>query len=301
LVALAVATAGSIVAMLLWALFRGMIPGIGPGQPEEDASATREAVQFATAEVIREATRESLRATDTVIAQATATTETEIAHERGTASARTSIAQATRAYATAQAPVTQTARAQALETTRAHAEETVTALSASATQVYGPSNGNLEPPGGDQVACDEAGLTLHNFIAEARFYNPGPESGQPWDYGIIFPNLGTETDYRLTVSSDGDWALNLHSTGFDITNRDETALLDVSEGGSNTLKLVVTEEGAYLFINGRYVTTLDLDMFEIVSPDRALHPVLICAGVKSGYSVPGRATRYEDFTVWSLP
>src|SRR5688500_15168889 len=142
LVALAVATTGSVLAMLLWALFRGMIPG--SSQSSEDVSATREAIQFATAEVVRETTRESLRAKDTTVALVTATAKAILVHEQGTVSARTAVAEATQAHATAQAPVTQTARAQAVETARSQAEATTAALSERATLVYGPSSGSLE-------------------------------------------------------------------------------------------------------------------------------------------------------------
>jgi hypothetical protein len=183
---------------------------------------------------------------------------------------------------------------------RSQAEATTEALSERATQVHEPSTGALEPPGGNEVACDDSRVTAHNFIAEARFYNPSAPD-QAWDYGFIFLNVGTETDYRLTVDSGGSWALNLHSPGFDITNRDETTLLDLGEGGSNRLKLVVSGDTAYLFINGQYATALDMDLYEMVGPERALHPVLICAGINSGFAALGRTTRYEDFTVWELP
>lgn len=275
------------------------IGGDTPGLSQRDISSTAEAVQFATSEAIRQATRVAANASHTAIAQAT---NTVIARERRAEADRTSVASTAQARATAQAPATRTVRAQAFETARAEAEATIQVLNEHASQVYGPSDGALAQEAGDLVACDDAGVKLRNFVVEAKFRNPQAEPGEKWDYGIVFLNLGGQTQYRLILDSDGRWTLNLHGSGFDIENRDTTDLLDLSQGGSNRLKLFLTGDTAQLYLNGKYVSTLDLDMWGgMGAASPYMHSVLICAGIKRGYSLPGKSTVYEDFSVWELP
>jgi hypothetical protein len=274
---------------------------IGDGVPSlstKDASSTAEAVQFATSEAIRQTTRVAANASNTAIAQAI---HTVAARERKAEVGRTSIASTAQARATAQAPATQTVRAQAFQTAHAQAEATVRVLNEQATQVYGPSDGALEQEAGDEVACDDTGVKLSDFVVEAKFRNPQAEPGEKWDYGIIFLNLGGQTQYRLILDSDGRWTLNLHGSGFDIENRDTTDLLDLSQGGSNTLKLFVAGDTGYLYLNGGYLSTLDLDMLGMGAASAYTHNVLICTGIKRGYSLPGRSTIYEGLSVWALP
>jgi hypothetical protein len=286
-------TLASIAALifLFWLLFRG-----NPSTPtlsSRDTSATREAIQFATGEALRQATREAAAPTTTAIARITSTVQ---AHERD---ARTATA-AAQARSTAQAPATQTARAQAFATSRTQAEATTQALTTLSTLVYGPSGGTLEQTAASQVACDSSHITLSDFIAEATFHNPGPVS-QPWDYGIIFSNLEDESEYRLVLDSGGSWTLNLHSTGFDISNRDTTPLLDLSPTGSNTLKLFVTDNIGDLYINSHYVDTLDLTMFGLDPSTESEHDIFVCIGILEGNALTERPVVYDNFTIWSLP
>lgn len=287
----------SALALLGWLLLRGS-PSTPTLSPLE-VSSTREAVQFATAEAARQATREAVAPTRTAAAQATATAAT---HERETAAARTSTAEA-HARSTAQAPVTQTAQAHVFETARAQAEATASTLTTLSTLVYGPSSGTLAQTEGNQasqVACDFSRITLSDFIAEATFHNP--ETPPPaWDYGIIFSNLEDESEHRLILDADGSWTLNLHSSGFDISNRDTTPLLDLSPTGSNTLKLFVADATGYLFINGHYIDTLDLTMFGLDQSIESEHDISVCTGIMEGNAITGRPVIYDHFTIWSLP
>jgi hypothetical protein len=290
-------TLASIAALifLFWLLFRSNPSA--PALSSQQTSATREAAQFATGEAIRQATRDAAAPTTTAVARATSTAR---AQKRETASsARTSTA-AAQARSTAQAPATQTAQAQAFATAQTEAEATTQALTTLSTLVYGPAGGVLEQTERNQIACNPSHITLSDFIAEATFHNPGPTS-QPWDYGIIFSNLEDESEYRLILDSGGSWTLNLHSTGFDISNRDTTPLLDLSPTGSNTLKLFVTDNIGDLYINSHYVDTHDLTMFGLDPSTESEHDISICAGIMEGNDLVGRPVVYDNFTIWSLP
>jgi hypothetical protein len=262
-----------------------------PNPPSIDTSATSEAARFATTQANRQGT-------STAIAQATGTTQ---AHEREVAAAQTAAAGTAQAKATAQAPPTLTARALAFATARAQAQATVETLSLQAEVAYGPSNGMLTQGRSSEVPCQAVGVALRNFIAQVAFSNPDDTPARPWDYGIVFSNIGEGTDYRLTLDSDSRWALNLHSEGYDITNRDHSDLIDLAPGGSNTLKLFVVGDSALLYINGQYVDTLDLIMFGLGQSGDSNHDVMACAGTKREDTFTGRQIEYTDFTVWSLP
>ena len=300
-----------VVGLLIWLMTRQ-----GPSTPAisaTDASSTREVIQFATGEAGRLATRVAQAPSQTAEARATGAA---VAEARKTASAQVAAASTTQARSTAQArateaiPVTQTARARAFAEAHAEANATVLALVERAIPLFGPLSGKLEQLEGDQapqVSCFSPRTTVGDFIAEATFYNPTASDPLPsppaWDYGIVFSNLDGEndTEYRLILASDGSWTLNLHSSGFDISNRDSTPFLDLSNEGSNALKLYVTGDTSYLYINGQYVDTLDLSMFGMGQSSGGRHDVSICAGMLAGNAIKGRPTTYEALRVWSLP
>ena len=116
-----------------------------------------------------------------------------------------------------------------------------------------------------EVACSAPAATSRDFVAEVHFQNPAisteESTKQSWDYGLVFAHPDDGLQYRLILDSGGKWTLNLHTDGYDIENRDDTPLLDLSYQGSNSLKLAVVGEEAHLYINGTFIDTLDLTMF----------------------------------------
>ena len=273
----------------------------GPGQTglsKQDVSATAEAVDFATAQAGRQATQEAAGAVATGFAQGTATAITK---EQEAAASQTAVAATAEARATAEAPPTLTAQAVEFEAARTQADAEAQALDKQATRIYGPKSGQLEQTDANQVTCEPAEVALRDFVAEIRFHNPATGLSHSWDYGIIFSNSGDDTDYRLILDSTGHWTLNLHSEGYDISNRDSTQMLALSKGGTNTLKLYVTGDTTLLYINGQYVDTLDLNMFGQGPASGTLHDVSACAGISKEDAATGTSTGYEDFTVWALP
>ena len=283
-----------VVALIVLVLARPATPSLS----QAEVSGTREAVQAATSQAEMRATMKAGVATGTARARATTTAEVR---EREAGASQTA---ETQARATAEAPPTLTAQARAYETDRVQAEATVQVLEEQAALVYGPTKGTLEQLEADEVPCAAAGLNLREFVAEATFRNPqiaGAETDQAWDYGIVFSNLGEGTEYRAILDSRGTWTFSLHSDAYDISISDMTVPTDVSDEGSNTLKLFVTGEMAQLYANGRYIGTFDLVMLELGQSSEAAHDVMVCAGVREGYGAVGRVTGYEGFRVWSLP
>jgi hypothetical protein len=284
------AVAVVVVALVVLMLARPTTPSLSPAE----VSGTREAVQVATSQAEGRATARAGRASGTARARATITAEA-----RGLEATATQAA-----LATAEAPPTLTAEARAYATARVQAEATALVLDEQAIPVYGLTVGTLEQMERDEVPCAAAGLNLLEFVAEATFRNPqaaGAEADQAWDYGLVFSNLGEGTEYRAILDSGGSWTFSLHSNAYDISISDATGLMDLSGGGSNTLKLFVTGGEAQLYVNGSYIDTFDLNMLGLEQSSEAAHDVMVCAGMREGYGGVGRVTQYEEFSVWFLP
>jgi hypothetical protein len=277
-----------------------------PGLSAADASATAEAHQFATAEVARQSTAVSVRRTSTASARATGTAQAVARTTREVASTATEAARiestaTALALASAVAPATHTAQAIAFEERRAQAEIVTQQLEAQVTQVFGPSSGSLDHNIDNTPTCALTGLVLHNFIASARIYNPYSAAQHPWDHGITFSNEGEDTSYSLLLRSSGQYTLKLAGPAFHIELNESTDLLDLSRPGDNTLKLYLHDDVAYIYINNLYADTIHLrDMSLGQATDTNHHPQL-CINLDEGSAQQDATTRYEDFTVWSLP
>ncbi|MBC7263400.1 MAG: tetratricopeptide repeat protein [Chloroflexi bacterium] len=168
------------------------------------------------------------------------------------------------------------------------------------TQTYGPADGNLRHEEGDRAQGQYASAYLRDFAAEARFYNPYAPSEGRWDYGFGFRQTADELHYRLHVNSDAEWILELltgHTAGvWEYKNIASGQLtnLDTSATGANRLRLVVQGDTAFFFVNDEYITALD------VSEKNVPGNVWLGTGMRRGYLIAGKSTRYEDFTVWPL-
>jgi hypothetical protein len=278
----------------------------GPPLSAADASATAEARQFATAEVARQATAVSVRRTSTASARATGTAAaiaraTREVESTATEAARIESTATAEAAASAIAPATQTAQALAYEEERARVEAITRRLDDQASQVFGPSAGTLDHKLDGTPTCLETGLSLSNFIVSARIYNPYSPSQHPWDYGIAFANEGYNTYYSLVVRSSGQYALKLAGEAFYIEFNEATDLLDLSRPGDNTLKLYVNEAVVYVYLNGVYADTIELQNISLGHPSDVTHSPMLCANLDEGSALENPTTRYGDFTVWALP
>lgn len=138
---------------------------------------------------------------------------------------------------------------------------------------------------------------LVNFIAEVRFYNPFSSSTKIWDYGMAFRSTGGGEQYRLQIRSNQTWELGYwgDDNGGILVNRGELKSLDISENGSNCIRLIVVNQKGWFFLNGKYITQLDLSK-KIVSGF-----IWVGTGFFSGDKITGKVTKYNEFTVWSLP
>ena len=189
----------------------------------------------------------------------------------------------------------------ARETATAQAQSTKAALlsniEASRSLVFGPTTGVLEHTANDLIAAQDAGVNLRDFVIEARLFNPYSTSQGSWDYGFIFRHAEKNTHFRFVIKSEKSWAL-VNNTGDPdgvIIAQGELPSLDVSENGSNLIKLIFQGESGWFLLNAETITELDLSA--------RMNPgaIFIATGIFQGDGKAGSSTRFSDFAIWSLP
>ncbi len=202
-----------------------------------------------------------------------------------------------RAEATARA-ATPTARA-------AGPMATATAAARAAVRAFGPLDGTLDHNEGPRIPTQAAGVTLRDFVAEARFYNRYPLAGLQkdvgdWDYGFFFRETGDNQQYHLGIRSGPgapQWGLELWDGGTHevVSVGSLWGKLHTSPDGSNRVRVIARGGSGILLLNDDYLASLDLS--------RKLAPgdVRVATGLGPANKIGGKATRYEGFTVWSLP
>lgn len=233
----------------------------------------------------------TLTPTATPNAEATASAQAQATGTARAAALATREAEQTataRAEATTRAQGTATAAAQA-SATRGSLVNAINTLAQSGKRAYYSDRGeiNATPP---YVTIENAGGTsLRNFVIEVRFLNPGPN----WAYQLGFRDSGPYSHYRLVVNSSSQWGLIMPTeNGGPNTVQTKTIAsgvatgVDLSPSGSNQVRLVVNDKAAFLFLNGQYVSAMD------VSERNTSGGIWIGSGT---------SFRYENFLVSALP
>ncbi len=181
---------------------------------------------------------------------------------------------------------------------RAPSQETITRLTQRARLAAGPSAGVFaytDASALTRVEQADADVTVRDFIAEARFFVPYDRRDGKWDCGFLFRMDGPASQYRLVVSSDARYQLDLWGGGGARTVADGPAEgLTTAAMGFNDVRLVASGGDGYLSLNGGHVATLDL------AARAARGKVAAATALFGGNALPGRTMRYERFAVLSL-
>jgi hypothetical protein len=137
-------------------------------------------------------------------------------------------------------------------------------------------------------------VNLRNFVAEATFLHPYPAAESSWDWGLAFRG-GSDTHW-LVIESDGDWSHVERASGEDVF-LDQGSLANLATGveESNQLTLIALDDAAYFFVNGEFVTTLNLSGWQQAGD------VSLAAAFYEGNEIAGTSTGFRDFTIWPLP
>jgi hypothetical protein len=156
---------------------------------------------------------------------------------------------------------------------------------------FGPSSGEMPHIEDDFLESVYADPSPADFIASATFVNP---FAGDWDIGLIFRQVAADDEMRLVIHSEGFWNLNDRNgdEDFFVADGDVSDVLDLSANGENKVILAAIGEQGYFFLNGRFISTLDLSS-RIGAGDLA-----VATGFYVDSERPGSSTAYRDFTIW---
>ena len=247
---------------------------------------------------VQTATTYSLWTTAIAVRQSTLTAQAQATTDAQATSTAASLA----ATATVQTQIAATAQALASVIAPPSVQATIEALARLATRVYGPADNQLEHHKNDAVEASVSVRLPSNFIVEGRFYNPDVPLTAQWSYGFMFRDMAdtAKGHYRVYIQSDGKWRFASVTPrpgkwDFEFPASGNLSNLDRSPNGSNQLRLVVNGGEAYLFVNGKYIDTLNVS--------ERLGPGLLWPAIEfeAELGVDGKVTRYEDLTAWELP
>ena len=161
---------------------------------------------------------------------------------------------------------------------------------------FGPVDGELRhDPSDGFIKTEYADVYLADFIVSATFVNPYSAATNSWDYGFIIRRSGTGSTARfitIAVTSRGRWDVSWRQ-GSSSGNQDiadgTLRKFDTSKGGRNTLWLAAFGERGLLFVNGDFISMLDLS--DVTGPG----DIAVITGAFEGDEVAGAVTGYDDF------
>jgi serine/threonine protein kinase len=202
--------------------------------------------------------------------------------------------------ATATPNVEQTATAQITSTARAYEAAVNALIRAGEANKFGPEEGILahksaasdnnvvETKADNKIAAD--------FVAEATFTNPfavAAGANQNWDYGFFFRS-DNNRQYRFFLRSNngGEFVLLLREADTKVVARGAVAGLNLSEGGTNSVRLAAEGGRGILFVNGLFVAELDL------SARLQRGTISITTGALIENQQAGKTTRYSQWQIF---
>ena len=161
---------------------------------------------------------------------------------------------------------------------------------------YGPEKGTIEhSPGDEHIDTHPTSVWLADGIIEALFFNPYSASEGDWTSGFLI-RIGTfDEHHAIFVDDSGGWHHYLRAGGVDANLTEGTSEhISTSPSGSNHIRVIALGEEGWLFVNGAFVSNLDLG--GLVGSGNV-------AGVGayfSSHALAGKFTSFEDFTIWSV-
>lgn len=164
------------------------------------------------------------------------------------------------------------------------------------TLAFGPQDGSFTYRDDGFIRSVPSGVNTRDFIAEITFVNPYPTSEGVWDAGFLFREIETNEQLRLTIDSESNYTLNnWEGEGQVVELRTgQVTGLNLEDGDTNQLMLVVVDGTGMLFINGEFMTTLNL-----VSRMDAGN-VSFGSALFEDHMVEAEIMRYRDFAVWAI-
>ena len=165
------------------------------------------------------------------------------------------------------------------------------------TADFGPTSGELRhDPSDNAIETQYANVSIADMIVDATFVNPYSAASNKWDYGFILRDHrrydSAAPFVQVVVTSDRRWYLAWRETPTADNQRvggGTIRTFDTSAGGRNHLRIVAINERGWLFVNGEFVSALDL------SDVTGAGDVAVMTGAFTGNQVAGAITRFENF------
>jgi hypothetical protein len=140
-----------------------------------------------------------------------------------------------------------------------------------------------------------AGVWLTDLIVEATFYNPYSNEEGCWSYGLNF-RKSENNFHEIQIIGSSPPTVN-HVLVIDRQASriySDNVPINQGSGESNTVRIVTFGEAGQLWLNGRFMTNLDLSgLTEPGNVELDTEVVPMC-------SMNAFFTDFSDFTVWSL-
>ena len=127
-------------------------------------------------------------------------------------------------------------------------------------------------------------------MVEATFLNPDLADNERWEHGFLLRGNPANDFHMIYIRAEGSWRhqYRLGKGEPSATLRQEVfAGIDKTPGGKNRLRLVLTGDQGWLFINNQPQGQLDLSAVEFDWASLVLNT-----------EVEGAVTNFENFTVW---
>ena len=155
---------------------------------------------------------------------------------------------------------------------------------------FGPADGAMPHVDDGLIEVYRAGVDFEHFSAAATFVNP---SSSGWDYGFLFRYEGENRFHVVALTDDGRWFHYLRDGSADgnAVDSGRTNALRTRDGASNEVRLVAAVSTGWLFVNGEFVTGLDLE------GGASTGDVALMTGYHQGAERPGSATQFRGFSV----
>jgi hypothetical protein len=145
------------------------------------------------------------------------------------------------------------------------------------------------------------GWSWKNFVLDVQFFNPADRAEHSWDYGFVFRRYDPDNYYILLLRSDGTWNLSYsgkrHADYREMLRMGNGKIegIDLSPTGSNKVRLVVNEKDAFLYVNGVFVSALD------VSANLSPGELHVVTGYMNSDVFPGLSVGFKDLSASGLP
>ena len=161
--------------------------------------------------------------------------------------------------------------------------------------LFGPKDGEIKhSPDDGRIDGYYSATSIRDGTIEAYFHNPYSTSVGEWSYGFMF-RLKGDSFHAVVIQSSGRFH---HLKRIDGDSQqlsvESVGEINTAYPGRNHLRLVADGGEGKLYVNGHYIT--DLQLQGLMDEGN----VLAVGSFFEGHGVTGYSTRFEDFTIWPI-